>query len=189
MRGVHSYSGRRWGEKSLLEWTNIPTFLDMYPSGKTIHIIRDPRDVVASYKNMTYETKDKYLDSIFNCLDSMKHAINYLSILPKSSYYLVKFEDLVNNRMIEIEKICKFLQIEFNEADYSKENIKEGAGAGLRAPGGGCGCRAREDCRVGGTDGAGGGAGGVAARRGGAGGGDVEASSADRPSLPWWVGV
>ena len=100
MRGVHSYSGRRWGEKSLLEWTNIPTFLDMYPSGKTIHIIRDPRDVVASYKNMTYETKDKYLDSIFNCLDSMKHAINYLSILPKSSYYLVKFEDLVNNRMI-----------------------------------------------------------------------------------------
>ena len=130
MRSLHLYSGKRWGEKSLLEWTNIPSFLEMFPSGKTIHIIRDPRDVIASYKNMTYETGEKYLDAIFNCLDSMQHAIEYSSTLSKERYFLVKFEDLVNHRMIEIEKICKYLDIEFNEADYVQENIKEGVGDG-----------------------------------------------------------
>ena len=130
MRGRNNYSGKRWGEKTLLEWTNIPTFIDMYPSGKTIHIVRDPRDVLASYKNMTYETKDKYLDAIFNCLDSMTHGIKYSSTLSKSDYYLVKFEDIINNKMEELEKICRYLDIEFNEANYDQDNVKEGVGSG-----------------------------------------------------------
>jgi hypothetical protein len=130
MRALHLYSGKRWGEKSLLEWTNIPTFLEMFPSGKTIHIIRDPRDVIASYKNVTYEVKDNYLDAIFNCLSSMQHAIEYSSTFSEERYLLVKFEDLVNNRLGEIEKICKYLNIEFNESDYAQENIKEGVGEG-----------------------------------------------------------
>jgi len=130
MCALHNNSGRRWGEKTLLEWTNIPLFLEMYPSGKTIHIIRDPRDVLASYKHMTYETEEKYLDAIFNCLDSMQHAIEYSKNLSKENYYLVKFEDLVSDRMGQIKKICDYLDIEFNESDYSDENIKEGVGEG-----------------------------------------------------------
>ena len=120
---IEKKAGRRWGEKTLLEWTDIPLFLEMYPSGKTIHIIRDPRDVLASYKHMTYETEEKYLDAIFNCLDSMQHAIEYSKNLSKENYYMVKFEDLVSDRMSEIEKICSYLDIEFNESDYSDENI------------------------------------------------------------------
>lgn len=131
MRSLHNNSGKRWGEKSLLEWTNIPTFLKMYPTGKTIQIIRDPRDVVASYKHMTYETQEKYLDAIFNCLDSMQHAINYSKNLSKEKYYLVKFEDLVSDRMNQIKMICDFLEIDFIESDYEDNNIKEGVGEGI----------------------------------------------------------
>jgi hypothetical protein len=130
MRSLYMYSGKRWGEKSLLEWRNIPTFIEMFPGGKVIHIIRDPRDVLASYKNMTYETDDKYLDAIFNCLDSMHHAMEYLSNLSSESYYLVKFEDLVENRTSEVKKIFNFLEIEFNESDYRDTEIKEGVGKG-----------------------------------------------------------
>ena len=129
-RGLHGYSGNRWSEKILLEWKNIPTFLEMYPKGKAIHIIRDPRDVLASYKNMTYETEEKYLDAIFNCLDSMQHAIKYTEEISPQSYLLVKFEDLVADRAFEMKKICKFLDIEFNDSDYAEENLKEGAGEG-----------------------------------------------------------
>lgn len=129
-RGLHGYSGNRWSEKILLEWRNIPTFLEMYPKGKAIHIIRDPRDVLASYKNMTYETEEKYLDAIFNCLDSMQHAIKYTKEISSKSYLLVRFEDLVADRSAEMKKICKFLDIEFNDSDYVEKNLKEGAGEG-----------------------------------------------------------
>jgi len=130
MRSLYSNSGKRWGEKSLLEWTNIPTFLEMFPKGKTIHIIRDPRDVLASYKNMTYETGDKYLDAVFNCLDSMQHAKKYISSLPKEQYYLVHFEDLISNRIREVERICSFLEIGFDKSLYKEDKIKEGVGEG-----------------------------------------------------------
>jgi len=129
-RGLHGFSGKRWSEKILLEWSNIPTFLEMYPKGKTVHIIRDPRDVLASYKNMTYETEDKYLDAVFNCLDSMQHARKYLEELTSDSYYLVKFEDLVTNKMEEVKKLCKFLDLNFDPSHYDQDNIKEGAGDG-----------------------------------------------------------
>ena len=32
----------RWGEKSLLEWTKIPVFIDMFPQGKAVHILATP---------------------------------------------------------------------------------------------------------------------------------------------------
>lgn len=130
MRSLYLNTGKRWGEKSLLEWTNIPTFLDMFPSGKTIHIIRDPRDVLASYKNMTYETGDKYLDAVFNCLDSMQHAQKYTSSLSEEQYCLVYFEDLINNRTREVERICAFLEIGFDKSLYKEHEIKEGVGEG-----------------------------------------------------------
>ena len=130
MRSLYLNSGKRWGEKSLLEWTNIPTFLEMFPKGKTIHIIRDPRDVLASYKNMTYETGDKYLDAVFTCLDSMQHAKKYISSLPIEQYCLVYFEDLISNRIREVERICSFLEIGFDKSLYKEDKIKEGVGEG-----------------------------------------------------------
>ncbi len=129
-RGLHGFSGKRWSEKILLEWTNIPTFINMYPKGKTVHIIRDPRDVLASYKNMTYETEEKYLDAVFNCLSSMQHARRYLEELNTDTYYLIKFEDLVANKLEELKKLCKFLNLNFDPNHYEQYNIKEGAGDG-----------------------------------------------------------
>lgn len=129
-RGLHGFSGKRWSEKILLEWTNIPTFINMYPKGKAVHIIRDPRDVLASYKNMTYETEEKYLDAVFNCLSSMQHARKYLEELNSDSYYLIKFEDLVTNKLEELKKLCEFLNLNFDPSHYEQDNIKEGAGDG-----------------------------------------------------------
>ena len=34
-------------------WREIPTFIGMLPNAKAIHIIRDPRSVLASFKKYT----------------------------------------------------------------------------------------------------------------------------------------
>ena len=38
MRSLYLNSGKRWGEKSLLEWTNIPTFLEMFPQAARLFV-------------------------------------------------------------------------------------------------------------------------------------------------------
>ena len=131
MRAIYGNSGKRWGEKSLLEWTSIPTFLSMYPKGKAIHILRDPRDVLASYKNMTYETKDKYIDAVFNCLDSFKSAISYSATFSDDRYCAVRYEDLVLDKENEIKRICNFLEVDFGDYILSNENHVEGMGTGV----------------------------------------------------------
>lgn len=115
MRDYFRHSGKRWGEKTLLEWSNIPVFLSMFPRGKSIHIIRDPRDVMASYKNMTIETGDKYLDSIFACMHSMNAAIRYKASLDPKRYYVLMYESFIVDTASELRKICRFLEVDFSE--------------------------------------------------------------------------
>lgn len=128
MNDYLSYSEKRWGEKTLLEWTNIPKFLSMFPNGKALHILRDPRDVVASYKNMTFEPGDRYLDAVFACMHSMDTAREYLDLLPSEKYYLVSYESLISNPENELKKICKFLEIGFDINMLDSENYFDNQG-------------------------------------------------------------
>jgi hypothetical protein len=124
MKNYFSYSGNRWGEKTLMEWSNIPTFLSLYPSGRAIHIIRDPRDVLSSYKKMTIETGDKYLDSVFASMHSLDSAVKYINTLPKDKYYLIKYESLIANPLKEVEKLCDFVGVNFDSSMLDSENYK-----------------------------------------------------------------
>jgi len=102
-----------WGEKTNMAWRKIPDFLKMFPLGKTILIIRDPRDILISYKNMTYEPGLRYLDSIFACLDSFHYAKNFKK-LPSKNFHVVKYEELVTNPETTTKKISEFLEIEYD---------------------------------------------------------------------------
>ena len=68
---------RRWSEKIAVMWSKIPDFLTMYPDGHVIHIFRNPKDVTASYKKITFEPGYAYLDAAFNCLDAFYSVRRY----------------------------------------------------------------------------------------------------------------
>ena len=104
----------RWGEKILMEWRNIPLFLTWFPNGKVIHIIRDPRDVTASFKNMTFEKGDRYLDAVFACIDSMDAALEYENTISRNNYLSIKYEDLILDSGSSLTTICEFLGEEFS---------------------------------------------------------------------------
>lgn len=118
----------RWGEKTNVCWGQIPNFLKMFPEGKTIHVIRDPRGVLSSFKNMTEEPGLRYLDTAFAALNSFHSAQDYLKTIPENNFYCLKYETLISNPKKELKALCDFLEIEFDPimTDHTKFTDRTG---------------------------------------------------------------
>ena len=99
-----------WSEKNQLQWREIPEFLKIMKNGKSIHILRDPRAVMLSYKKFTYHKKPAYLGSAFNSVDAMYHIQCHLKKL-KKSFMFVRYEDLIFNKVKTMNKIWDFLNV------------------------------------------------------------------------------
>ena len=104
-----------WGEKTNLAWTKVPDFFKMYPKGRVLHIVRDPRAVLHSWKKFTKAPKNDYLDSILNCYDSMSKGIIYKEKYKQKRYQIIKYEDLVTNPERQLKTICKKFKIKFDK--------------------------------------------------------------------------
>lgn len=100
------------GDKEPLAWTKIPSFLKMLPQGKAIVILRDPRDVVVSFKKMTIAPGSDYLIALFNVIDAVNHAFRYAHLHP-DRVAVVRYEQLKTNMEAEVRKLCTFLEIDF----------------------------------------------------------------------------
>ena len=106
----------KWGEKTQLVWRQIPDFLKIFPKGKAINIIRDPRSVLASFKKSTYNPEPAYLGAIFNCYDSMEKSLLYKKKYPSRFMYF-KYEDIALDPKKTLKKIYNFLKLD------SKHNL------------------------------------------------------------------
>lgn len=112
-----------WGEKIVLEWNNIPAFFEMYPTGRVIHTIRDPRSVLVSWKKMTKAPYPNYLDAILNCLDSMDKAVKYSDDYSDKRYFVMKYEDFVLEPTITIKKLCEKIEVEYDKEMLNTDNF------------------------------------------------------------------
>ena len=111
------------GEHAVNEWRNISKYLKIFPCGKVIILLRDPRDIICSFKRTTIAKKNDYLISIFNYVD----LINYTYALKKKykkKIYIVKFNELKKNSSITIKKVCKFLKIKYNHKMINEKYFK-----------------------------------------------------------------
>ena len=104
----------RWVEKLAMQWSDVPIFLEMFPDGRVLHIVRDPRDVTASYKAMTFEPGNTFLDAAFNCRSSMEHARLYERDYP-DRFMLVRAEDLAANPDTWVRQLCDCLGLDFDD--------------------------------------------------------------------------
>jgi hypothetical protein len=105
------------GENETLSWKKIPYFLENIPHAKALMIIRDPRDVLVSFKKHTFVKGNNYLVSVFNSLSLMqswkKYQIDY-----KGKFYGFRFEDLKKSHKKYAQEVSSFLKIK-----YSKDMI------------------------------------------------------------------
>lgn len=119
--------GERWGDRSAVRWTGILPFLEMFPQGKVIHIYRDPRAVLASYKFHTYHKEPMYLDATFAAL-AMFNYLKRPEIIKNENILLLKYEDLVSAPDEQIKGVCRFLDIEFTDKMLDVGSFTENTG-------------------------------------------------------------
>ncbi len=100
------------GEAETNAWKSIPAFLKMFPGSKAIIVLRDPRDILCSFKKLTISKKNNYLISIFNCLDLINITWK-LKGKYKSKIIIIKFHEFKKNKMKVIKDICKQLNLKF----------------------------------------------------------------------------
>jgi hypothetical protein len=114
-------NGRVIGEYEGVIWGSIPYFLENIYNSKAIMIVRDPRDVLVSFKKNTIAPGSDYLITIFNYLSLMESWIKYEKKYP-SQVYGVRFERLKSNPEGIMHNISDFLNIDFesNMLDSSK---------------------------------------------------------------------
>jgi hypothetical protein len=118
---------RQWAEKTQLVWTKIPDFLKMFPKGKAILVIRDPRSVLASFKKFTYAPEPAYLGAIFNCFSSMKLGLDFKEKY-SNRFYIVRYEDIARYPEETLIKIFDFLELKSNHDLLSEEGWVDAKG-------------------------------------------------------------
>ena len=85
---------------------------DLLPNSKLIHIIRDPRDVVASFINQSWCPNELgYCIKMYKSI--MTKWFQVSSYLDKGKIKLVKLEKLVADKENEVKKICDFSELNF----------------------------------------------------------------------------
>jgi hypothetical protein len=97
---------KRWGEKVSLAWTRIDDFLNFFPQGKALVILRDPRAIVTSWKKETIAPPPLYLDALFNCLGLYRYLQRRSG---NRNLYILRFEDLVYDPANVMNEVFTFL--------------------------------------------------------------------------------
>jgi len=120
------------GEKTPAHLHHVPTLLAWFPKAKFIHMLRDPRAVFVSQRKKKAENTsvsrlyrlfrstrasyDAYLSLgvSVNWLRAVQLHACYQNHFPER-YYLLRFEDLVADPRGQLERLCQFLGIDFEE--------------------------------------------------------------------------
>lgn len=102
----------RAGEKTPHHALCTELLAEWFPGAAIIHLVRDPRDVVASLQDMPWASRSVVMNAhiwrLFN------RAAGRSSHRP--GYLLVHYENLSTNPQQEIERICRHLQEDYDPA-------------------------------------------------------------------------
>ncbi len=114
-----------YGFKSTFSEQFAQPLLNKYKNAKCIFIIRDPRAIYASHIN-EHEEQYPLLFIIKQWRKSIIYALKLMSI--NERILIVKYEDLVSNKIKKIKEICNFLNTDFDTEMLEENNFKDGTG-------------------------------------------------------------
>lgn len=95
---------RRWAEKSPPNLYAIPAFLNRYPESRSIVMVRDGRDVVASLKRRGFPVG--YAGAVWLIETAMTVGVSQ-----HDHVLLIKYEDLIHNTAQTLDRVQDFLDL------------------------------------------------------------------------------
>jgi hypothetical protein len=103
-----------WVEKTPRNEYYLAKLVDWWPDAHFIHVIRDPRDVMASYK-MRAIKNERPVPAVgalaFAWGKSVRQGIKYEERLGSNRYLFVRYEDLVSHLEQQLQRVTSFLNI------------------------------------------------------------------------------
>lgn len=126
----------KWGIKRPVLIASLDRIKKTYPQAKIVHIHRDGRDVHLSYRRLNTKGEIKFgpssvVTSALYWVDGLRRVESFLENTPSDSQdiFEVSYENLVRQPKVTVEKLCRFLEIEFappmverfNQADKRKQ--------------------------------------------------------------------
>ena len=117
------------GEKTPAHIAHVTTLFEWFPNARFIHMFRDPRAIFISQRKKASNSqkvspvhrlfrRSQASYEIFMSFSVIVHWLRVVQLhhhyqqLYPGKYYLLKFEDLVGDPDIHLEKLCNFLEIE-----------------------------------------------------------------------------
>lgn len=105
-----------WLEKTPEHIFYIRKIQNFLPSARFIHLIRQPRDVIASLYEITHKYPEWWggIWDVEHCIKRWQDALKISCVYrDHPDHLLVKYEDLVKESPVCLQKICDFLQVDF----------------------------------------------------------------------------
>jgi tetratricopeptide (TPR) repeat protein len=140
-RGVSQYcpdvAGKVFVDKHPLNSVRLPLIAKLFPDAKILFALRDPRDVVLSgfrrrfgmnaamYQLATLEGAAAYYDAVMRLVELYRAKL----ALP---FQTVRYEGLVEDLRREVEGVCAFIGVEWN--DSMLDFVGTARGRGIRTP-------------------------------------------------------
>ncbi len=109
------------GDKNPVYSTNTHKIMRAFPDARFIHLTRDYRDNLVSIKKVDFEAPYTPLIA-YRWLHSAR-LLHRLKNRHTEAFYTLKYEDLVSNPQQEVNKLCEFLGIPYQEQvfDFYKQ--------------------------------------------------------------------
>lgn len=129
---THGKPGARWGDKKPQHWQFVYKLRTWYPHSQFVHIVRDPKDTVASIiqytrKNDVKLTQHEFMYRIpglpahivlaWHIAWAHRELVKQGRTLGASRYIKVRYEDLVGDSRSVLSELCTFLSIDPSDVD------------------------------------------------------------------------
>ena len=110
-KSLNKEKGFICGDKNPHYALYIDRLMDFYPKAKFIYLVRDPRPNILSYQNVDFDLQSlPALAKRWNLYN--KTVLKKAEKFPEK-FLFVKFEDLLQHPVEELQKICQFLGVSY----------------------------------------------------------------------------
>ncbi len=121
------FNKRRWLDDTPRNFLGADFLLSMYPQMKLIHMLRDPRDVIASYGKQVWASHQGDVN-IQVVAGQIRSWCALRETLPAESYCELRLEDLVAAPEATLRHLCDFLELDFHPAMLKQDLSASHAG-------------------------------------------------------------